>query len=431
MAKPSIPSPDSLVLRAKPLASVRVNKKAAYAAVGIIAVLLVVITSNVSGDEKSASRGGSNNAQPLTPALNAASSLTKAPPGVPLTPTLPHMPRPPAPSQAVPGPVPYMSTPSTVAPPPLASDRVTLPSQMPATAPATRNGPAYVDNTAESRQAARQAGSAASGFDGEAGPLRTAYLQGAQAALPASGTRLAMLDPGQIDNDPNRQAQKQAFREQAAYAEDQGVLASRVRAQQSPYELKTGTVIPAVMIGAINSDLPGEIVAQISQNVFDSASGQYLLIPQGARLFGRYDSNVSFGQGRLQIAWQRLIFPNGSTLDLKGMNGHDAEGNGGFADQVNNHYGRIFGWALATSLLSAGYQLSQPRQQTISVLGGGSEPSAQQIVGAAVGQQIAQLGTEMARKNMQIQPTITVRKGYQFVVMVNKDVVFPDTYAAQ
>ena len=106
------------------------------------------------------------------------------------------------------------------------------------------------------------------------------------------------------------------------------------------------------------------------------------------------------------------------------MSGHDEAGNAGFADQVNNHYGRIFGWGLLTSVLSAGYQLSQPQQNNLLV-----PPSNQQVAAASVGQQMAQLGAEMAKRNMQVQPTIEIRKGYRLNVMVNKDVVFPGSYS--
>jgi type IV secretory pathway VirB10-like protein len=177
-----------------------------------------------------------------------------------------------------------------------------------------------------------------------------------------------------------------------------------------------------MLINTISSDLPGEIVAQVSRNVYDTATGKYLLIPQGSRLFGRYDSKVSFGQERALVVWYRLIYPNAHTLELEGMGGDDQEGRAGFTDRVNHHYGRIFGWGLVTSVLSAGYQLSQPQQANSLV------PSNQQVAAAAVGQQMAELGAQMASRNMQVQPTLEIRKGYRFNVMVNKDIVFPGNY---
>ncbi|TCV69321.1 type IV secretion system protein VirB10 [Neorhizobium sp. S3-V5DH] len=118
---------------------------------------------------------------------------------------------------------------------------------------------------------------------------------------------------------------------------DLGDLPNRVMPQQSLYELKRGSVIPVTLISGINSDLPGRITAQVSQNVYDSATGHRLLIPQGTKLFGRYDSKVSFGQSRVLVVWSDIIFPNGSTLQIGGMAGTDAEGYGGFNDRVNNH----------------------------------------------------------------------------------------------
>src|SRR5690606_38200477 len=119
-------------------------------------------------------------------------------------------------------------------------------------------------------------------------------------------------------------------------------------------ELKRGSVIPASLITGINSDLPGRIIAQVSQNVFDSATGHNLLIPQGAKLFGRYDSNISFGQRRVLVVWTDIVFPDGSTLQIAGMAGADAAGFSGFTDKVNNHYVRTFGSAVLVALIGAG-----------------------------------------------------------------------------
>jgi type IV secretion system protein VirB10 len=225
----------------------------------------------------------------------------------------------------------------------------------------------------------------------------------------------------EAEQDLNHQDEKLAFQHATHRSY---YLDSRVSAPVSPFELKTGTVIPGTLIGAMNSDLPGEIIAQVSQSVYDTASGRHLLIPQGTRLYGHYDSKVSFGQYRLLVSWDRLIFPNSYTLDLQGMSGHDQGGAAGYADRVNHHYGRIFGWALLTSVLSAGYQLSQPQQSNLL-----ATQSNTQIAAAAVGQQMATLGAQIAQRNLQVQPTIEIRKGYRMNVMVNKDIVFPGAYA--
>jgi type IV secretion system protein VirB10 len=238
--------------------------------------------------------------------------------------------------------------------------------------------------------------------------------------LQATGGLLRAADRSPAgESDPNHQSEKLAFLQKSQRS---AYLGNRLEAPVSPYELKTGTVIPSLMIGTINSDLPGEIVAQVAQNVYDSATGKYLLIPQGSKLFGHYDARVAFGQERVLVSWQRLIFPNSYTLELDGMGGYDQEGKSGFGDRVDHHYGRVFGWGLVTSVLSAGFQLSQPQQANSLV------PSNGQVAAAAVGQQMAQLGAQIASRNMQVQPTIEIRKGYRMNVMVNKDIVFPGSY---
>lgn len=213
--------------------------------------------------------------------------------------------------------------------------------------------------------------------------------------------------------DPNMQGRKEAFYEQERPS---SYLSSRKEPPRSSFEVKQGTVIPAIMITGINSDLPGQIIGQVSQNVFDSVSGQMLLIPQGTKIIGSYDSFVAIGQERAMVAWRRLIFPDGMSLELLNMPGADQGGYSGFSDQVNNHYLKIFGGALMLSLVGAGYQISQPE-------GRGEYPNRQEIIAAQIGQQLAQVSGELIRRNMQIQPTIEIRPGYRFNVMVNKDMI--------
>jgi len=230
-----------------------------------------------------------------------------------------------------------------------------------------------------------------------------------------SKTTTAMAPGTTTDQDPNLQARKETF---ATTEKNTGYLSAQEQHPISRFEIKAGTIIPAIMISGINSDLPGEIIAHVSQNVYDSATGEYLLIPQGTKLVGAYDSHVAIGQERVQVAWTRLNYPDSSTLDLGNMPGADQAGYGGFHDQVNNHFWKIFGDTLMLSLLSAGAQLSQP--QTTSATG---VPTAGQTVAASMGQQFAATGAEITKRNMQIQPTLEIRPGYQFNVMVAKDVI--------
>jgi type IV secretion system protein VirB10 len=203
------------------------------------------------------------------------------------------------------------------------------------------------------------------------------------------------------------------------------VLSTSVRGPVSPYEVKAGTIIPGVLLTGINSDLPGQLIAQVRESVFDTETGQHLLIPQGARLIGLYGHQTVYGQERVLITWKRVIFPNGTSLSLKdGMPGTDALGAAGFQDQVNHHLVRVFGSALLLSVISAGVQLSQ-----IPEFGQGfGGPTAGNVFGAAVGQQLGQTSSELIRRGMNVSPTIEVRPGYAFNVMVTQDLVFPGPY---
>jgi type IV secretion system protein VirB10 len=202
-------------------------------------------------------------------------------------------------------------------------------------------------------------------------------------------------------------------------------LSASVRVPVSPYEIKAGTIMPAVLLSAVNSDLPGQVLGQVREAVYDTETGQHLLVPQGTRLVGLYDHHIVYGQERVLITWKRLILPNGSSLSLKdGMPGADALGAAGFHDEVNNHYLRIFGNALLLSVISAGVQLSQTPEFGRNFQG----PTAGNVLGAAVGQQLGSTASEFIRRGMTIAPTLEVRPGYPFNVLVTQDVVFPGPY---
>lgn len=219
--------------------------------------------------------------------------------------------------------------------------------------------------------------------------------------------------------DLNRAAEKRAF---LTDREPQGGAANYLsggrEAPVSPYEVKAGTVIPAIMIGGISSDLPGQIIGQVTQNIYDSATGRYLLIPQGSKLVGTYDNAITTGQERVLVAWTRVIYPDSSSIDLGKMPGTDQSGLAGFHDEVNDHFWKMFSSALLMSVFSAGLQISQGGQSA-----GAGGLDAQQSIAAGLGQQLGQLGQELARRNTRIQPTLEIRPGYQFTVMVTKDMV--------
>jgi type IV secretion system protein VirB10 len=172
------------------------------------------------------------------------------------------------------------------------------------------------------------------------------------------------------------------------------------------------------MIGGIDSDLPGQIIGQVAENVYDTKTGRYLLIPQGAKLVGTYDNSVTMGQSRVLVVWRRIIYPDASALDLDTMPGADQGGYAGFHDKVDNHYTKIFGSALMLSAFAAGIQLSQPQQGSVL-----QTPSSGQVAAAAVGQQLGTTGEQIMSRNLRIQPTLQIRPGYRFNVMVTKDLV--------
>lgn len=232
--------------------------------------------------------------------------------------------------------------------------------------------------------------------------------------------RLRRLDGSLTqDRDLNRAGEKRDFlNDRRPQSASQNRLAARREERSSAFELKAGTIIPATMIGGVLSDLPGQILGQVSENVYDSATGRIILIPQGAKLVGAYDNSVTTGQERVLAAWTRIIFPDASSLDLGKMPGADESGFAGFHDEVDDHFMKVFGNAILLSVMSAGVQLSQGNANNQT-----SGLTTQQTIAAALGQQLGQLGQETARRNMQVQPTLEIRPGYRFVVMVTKDIV--------
>lgn len=239
-------------------------------------------------------------------------------------------------------------------------------------------------------------------------------LQASMTANPFMSSAMAAEQPlpQMQQTDPNGQARKEAFLSQKRsddyleYTRDKPL---------SRYELNVGTIIPAVLISGMNSDIPGALIAQISQNVYDSATGKHLLLPQGARLYGVYDSNVSYGQSRGVSAWTRINYPDGSRLNLAGMEGMDVEGYSGFEDEVDHHYWKTFGNAALLGMISGTAQAGISENSR-----SGNTKSA---VADGVTQQFAQTGSSLIQKNLDVQPTIKIRPGYKFNIMVNKDIM--------
>jgi type IV secretory pathway VirB10-like protein len=218
---------------------------------------------------------------------------------------------------------------------------------------------------------------------------------------------------GQVGTDINNQDGKQAFLNKGNSDDD--YLENSKKKPRSAYEVKAGTYIPAALITGINSDLPGSVNAQVTENVYDTVTGNYLLIPQGAKLVGEYNSNLTFGQERVQVVWDRIIFPDGTSINLEKMQGVDIAGYTGFQDKVNNHYLKIYGNAVLLSLMGAGYDiLNQKAEQ---------DTDPRETVAASVGQKLADVSGQTLEKNMDVQPTVIIDPGYKFKIIVMKDMV--------
>jgi type IV secretion system protein VirB10 len=180
----------------------------------------------------------------------------------------------------------------------------------------------------------------------------------------------------------------------------------------SPYVVQAGSVIPAALITGIRSDLPGQITAQVTQNVYDSPTGRILLIPQGSRLIGEYDSDVAAGQNRVLLAWDRLILPGGQSILLDRLPGADAAGMAGLEDQTNYHWGNMLKAALISTLLGAGTELiSNGDSDLIRALRFGTQDT------------ISQTGRQVVQRQLNVPPTLTVRPGFLLRIIVTRDLV--------
>lgn len=208
---------------------------------------------------------------------------------------------------------------------------------------------------------------------------------------------------------------------------DRWVLNSKVQAPRTAFELRAGGVIPGKMISGIQPELPGQITGQVSQNVYDTATGRYLLIPLGTRLIGIVSNQIIYGQKAVLVIWQRMIFPDGKALDIGSMPGADSAGYAGFRDKVDNHFTRIFGSALMMSGIVAGITYSQNPVNT-GGYGQPSQPTAGSVMSEALGQQLGQVTAQMIAKNLNIAPSLTIRPGYRFNITVVKDMTFTKPY---
>lgn len=283
-------------------------------------------------------------------------------------------------------------------------------------------GSAHGDRLAGVRDAEEAAKSGVF-FRGSAGPKPGATMAvphaatgdgsvgGNQAFSSMATAAPAPADPTAVQN---RQDQKEAFLAKAGdgVARNPGALQAPV----SPYQVMAGTVIPAALVTGINSDLPGQVIASVTESVYDTATGRYLLIPQGSKLIGRYDSQVAFGQRRVLLVWTRLILPDTSSVALDKLPGIDPAGYAGLEDGVDWHWDRILAGAAASTLLGVGAELAAPQS---------TSDGNRAVIAARESAQdtVNQVGQEITKRNLSVQPTLTVRPGFPMRVMVSKDLV--------
>ncbi|MHB8286137.1 MAG: TraB/TrbI/VirB10 family type IV secretion system protein [Caulobacteraceae bacterium] len=261
-------------------------------------------------------------------------------------------------------------------------------------------------STAGAGLAGSAAGQGGNPLTALAGALNAHGQTGVPGALPAQPASDVLTGNGQ--------SEKQAF---ASTTSSQDYVTGTLQRPRSPYEIKAGSIIVAALLTAIDSDLPGEIIAQVTQPVYDHVSGRFLLIPQGSRLIGHYDSQVAYGQNRAMIAWTRIILPNGDSINIGSMEGADLTGASGLHDRVNNHYGQLAGGIALSTMIAVGSAAatdSQSRATGETVINAGASGASTEA---------AQVGDRIVDRDLSRQPTIEVRAGMALRVLVSKDIV--------
>jgi type IV secretion system protein VirB10 len=270
------------------------------------------------------------------------------------------------------------------------------------TIPATPTAPdADKQKVAQEQDAARVSQLFASSSHRQNAPASGAPANG---PIPSSESVAASTDPAGQDR-------KLAFLNGGV--DRRTVSGDRLVAPASPYVLQAGAVIPAALLTGLRSDLPGQVTAQVTEDVYDSPTGRVRLIPQGARLIGRYDAQVTFGQSRALLVWNRLLLPNGRSIVLERQPGTDAEGYAGLEDEVDNHWGTLFKAAILSTLLSIGSEAGTS----------GSEDELIQAIRRGGANSANQIGQRIVGRSLAVQPTITIRPGFPVRVLVTRDLV--------
>jgi type IV secretion system protein VirB10 len=266
------------------------------------------------------------------------------------------------------------------------------------------------------QQDASAARSASPFFAGNGGPepATAAAAAFSVATNPASSPAGPAAAPIADVQPANGQGAKRQF---VATAKADDYLTNPLRDPQSPWEVKAGTVIPAALLTAINSDLPGELIAQVTEPVYDHVTGRTVLIPQGSRLIGKYDSQVAYGQERVLIAWNRIIMPDGRSINIGAMEGADLGGASGLHDQVDGHFGQLARGILLSTVFSVGAASAQDAS---------ARSSGSLVInsaGSGVSTEALQVGRQITSRDLNRQPTLKVRAGWPLRIVVSKDMI--------
>ena len=308
----------------------------------------------------------------------------------------------------------YTGVPRTAPPlgPPLPGDlgRPILNAQIPVPGPGAAPIDPEQQRVAQETEAARNSHlfATTSTWERPAGPVPASTAVDQRTATPTGQADAPPADPESI---LNMQDRKSAFLNGAV--DRKTVSPDRLANPASRYVVQAGAVIPAALITGIRSDLPGQVIAQVTENVYDSPTGKYLLIPQGSKLVGIYDSQISFGQDRVLLVWTRLLMPNGRSMVLERQPGADTQGFAGLDDEVDHHWGRLLTAAALLTVLGVGAELGAANNDSaiVTALRRGSTDS------------LNQTGQQVVRRNLNIQPTVTIRPGFPVRVVVNRDLV--------
>ena len=410
-------SPDALALRAQPRPVTRLNRRTIALVVAVVAA--AVLGATIWSLE-------SQRAVRETPVeLHNTERVAHADGLEQLPPDYSKLAQMPAASPASPPP-PLLGAPlpGDLGGPLLRADQQAAAASSGGISPTLRTDPAAdaarVERINRQREA-EEAAKAALFFRGTARKEVTTVLSASPTPAPQPVASEAQSAPAPAISSPNPSAaqnmqdQKRSFLERASDAIT-SVSAHRLQSPASPYQVMAGTVIAAALITGIDSDLPGQVLATVTEPVYDTATGRHLLIPQGSRLLGQYDSQIAFGQRRVLLVWIRLIFPDASSIALDRPPGVDSSGYAGLQDGVDWHWQQLLASAVLSTLVGVGAELAAPDR-------GSGQSQVIVAMRQSVQDTVNQTGQELTRRNLNVQPTLTIRPGFPVRVIVNKDLV--------